>query len=324
MTAIVSGGTNTGAPTGEVRIMRVAARAQIAESVVELVLEYEADLPVWTPGAHIDLVLGPHVRQYSLCGSPEDRHSFTVAILREAEGRGGSVLACDNLAVGDAVEVQGPRNHFPLTDASRYVFVAGGIGITPLVPMVRQAAAENADWRLLYGGRTLRSMAYARDLADEFPDRVRLWPQDTCGLLDLRSEFATVDTGTLIYCCGPEALLAAIEVATAHWPACSLRTERFAPKNRVDVQDNEFQVVFARSGITETVPAGTSILDVATKAGIFVPRSCSEGVCGTCETQLRDGEPDHRDSVLSEEDHAEGAFLPCVSRSKSARLVLDL
>jgi ferredoxin len=167
-------------------------------------------------------------------------------------------------------------------------------------------------------------MAYVEEL-EQYGDRVTIQPQDVDGILDLDSVLAVPRDDTAVYCCGPEVLLDAVEQKCASWPAGSLHVERFAPKKLGDdVVDTEFEVEFARSGVTATVPAGVSILDVATENGVFVLRSCSEGVCGTCETVVMDGEPEHRDSVLTDEDRSEGCFMPCVSRACSDRLVLDL
>ena len=304
--------------------LTVTSKTQKAKGVVELVLSSASTLPSWTPGAHIDLHLGEFVRQYSLCGDPADSLSYKVAILKEDSGRGGSLWAHDQVAVGDVLNVGGPRNHFPFDGASDYLFIAGGIGVTPLIPMIAAAEAAGASWTLLYGGRELSSMAYVDHLG-QYGERVRVRPQDEHGLLDLAAALDTPRADTLIYCCGPEPLLQAVERAAAQWPKGALRLERFAPKEAIDHEHElAFEVVFNKSGITANVPPGVSVLDVASANGIFVLKSCSEGVCGTCETLVLAGEPDHRDSVYTEDDYAEGAFAPCVSRCKSGRLVLDL
>ncbi|NYI45190.1 ferredoxin-NADP reductase [Nocardioides aromaticivorans] len=313
-------------PSTELNLtLTLEEKRPLSEGVVELVLKARSTLPPWGPGAHVDLLLGPDLaRQYSLCGDPADRRYLRVAVLRETDGRGGSAYVHDELAVGTTLQVRGPRNHFPLVEAPRYQFIAGGIGITPILAMVRAAEAAGADWHLLYGGRSRASMAYLAELAS-YGDRVRVQPADTDGLLDLASVLGTPREDTAVYCCGPEVLLDAVEQHCASWPAGSLHLERFAPRAvDPDTVDTEFEVEFARSGVTATVPAGVSILDVATAEGVFVVRSCSEGVCGTCETVVLDGEPDHRDSVLGDDDRAEGCFMPCVSRACSDRLVLDL
>lgn len=324
MSSLTETSAEAGHPAGRTVKATVASKTYVADGVVEIVLTSTDPLPSWEPGAHIDLHLGEVVRQYSLCGKPSEPGIYRIAILREAEGRGGSLWAHDSLQVGDTIEVSAPRNHFPFETASSYVFIAGGIGITPILPMIVRAQETGADWTLLYGGRERASMAYLDEL-DAYGSKVRVRPQDEHGLLDLKSVLDPIRTDTLIYCCGPEPLLKAIEAASADWPKGSLHLERFAPKEQADSSiGTSFEVVFERSGIAAEVPAGVSIIDVATENGIFVLKSCSEGVCGTCETVVIDGEPDHRDSVYTEDDYEEGAFAPCVSRCKSGRLVLDL
>src|SRR5689334_18282721 len=235
--------------------MIVAAKEPVAEGVVALTLR-AADgsvLPAWEPGAHIDLVLAPDlVRQYSLCGDPADRDSWRVAVLREAVGRGGSAHVHGKLAVGDRLTVHGPRNHFPLAPAAGYLFLAGGIGITPMLPMIAAARAAGARWRLVYGGRSRETMAFLDELALPEVD-VQV------GLLDLDTLLAEPEPGTLVYACGPEPMLAAVEERCAGWPPGTLRVERFkaAPETG---EATEFEVELALSGRTITVPADRSVL----------------------------------------------------------------
>ncbi len=232
----------------------------------------------------------------------------------------------DQLSVGSRVRVRGPRNHFPLVASQRYLFVAGGIGITPLLPMMAEATAAGAQWSLLYGGRSRASMAFTDELA-RYSDRVTLAPQDEVGLLDLDAALGTPQPDTLVYCCGPEPLLAAVEQRCAGWPAGSLHLERFAAKPGASTSgdDHAFEVELAQTGVTLAVPADRSIFDVVQEAGVSVIGSCLEGICGTCETFVLEGEPEHRDSVLSDEEHAAGeTMMICVSRCRGARLVLDL
>ncbi|MFT3874128.1 MAG: PDR/VanB family oxidoreductase [Nocardioides sp.] len=286
-----------------------------------------APLPPWTPGAHVDLVLpGSIVRQYSLCGTPADRSTYEIAVLREAEGRGGSRTLVDRVSAGLRLGVRGPRNHFSFESAPAYRFVAGGIGITPILPMIAEAEAAGADWELLYGGRRLESMAMANALVDRYGDRVLLRPQDRCGVLDLDEYLADLPLGALIYACGPEALLDALVKRSAVWPAGTLHLERFAAKVLDgDVIDTEFEVELARTGVTVVVPAGRSILEVVEEAGAFVLTSCTEGTCGSCETAVLGGVPDHRDSVLDDAARVSNeSMMVCVSRCSSGRLVLDL
>ncbi|MBS1676268.1 MAG: oxidoreductase [Actinobacteria bacterium] len=312
---------------GETIEMRIAARRRLAEGVVELMLAPAAGGPApgWEPGAHVDLHLpNGMLRQYSLCGRPSEVDGLRVAVLREADGRGGSIYLHDEAAEGDVIEVSGPRNHFALEPAAGYLFIAGGIGITPLVPMMAEAEEAGADWTLLYGGRSRRSMAFLAEL--EADPRVTIVPEDELGLLDLATALADPRPGTLIYTCGPEPLLAAIEGAATAWPQGALHLERFKPRDDVpDGPGTAFEVVLQRSGLTLTVESGRSILATVAAAGVAVPSSCEEGTCGTCETIVLAGEPEHRDSILSPaEQAANDCMMICCSRARGERLVLDL
>lgn len=306
----------------------VAEIAPEAEGIVSLRLvpTTEDKLPGWEPGAHIDLVLGPDLeRQYSLCGDPTDPTSWRLGILREPESRGGSVHVHERLAVGDQVLCRGPRNNFALVEADAYLFVAGGVGITPILPMIAACEAAGKPWRLFYGGRTEATMAFRTELA-AYGERVTLWPQDTHGLLDLAALLGSPVTGTAVYCCGPGALLDAVEQQCAAWPAGSLHLERFRPKDgALDGENTTFEVELDASDITLTVGADQTLAEAIEAAGIDLPTSCREGTCGTCETYVLEGEPDHRDSYLTEDEQASGeVIMPCCSRSRSPRLVLDL
>ncbi|MGC9537283.1 PDR/VanB family oxidoreductase [Streptomyces sp. UG1] len=302
----------------------VDGREPAADGVLALTLRHPLGerLPAWEPGAHIDVVLGPELeRQYSLCGDPADRGAWRIAVLREPDGRGGSAHVHEQLEPGDKVRVRGPRNHFRLEPAPRYRFIAGGIGITPILPMLAAAQAAGAEWTLLYGGRTRRSMAFTGELA-RYGDRVTVAPQDESGLLDLASVLGDVPDGTLVYCCGPGPLLDAVE---ERCPAGVLRVERFQPKEQPVGEDGEFEVELAQSGLTLTVAPGVSVLDAVRGAGVEVLYSCTEGTCGTCETDVLDGTPDHRDSVLTPQEQESGeTMMICVSRCRGKRLILDL
>ncbi len=304
----------------------------LADGVVRLTLRNPdgQPLPAWEPGAHVDLVLTQDlVRQYSLCGDPQDSSAWQVAVLREQSGRGGSRHVHDTLTEGRSVRVRGPRNHFPLVDAKRYLFLAGGIGITPILPMIAQIAAAGREWQLVYGGRTRSSMAFRDELETRYPGHVEIRPQDECGLLDLPTLLAEPGkdaADTAIYCCGPEPLLLAVEQRCTDRPAGALHVERFAPKTGATGGPHEaFEVELAQSGTVLEVPAGRSVLDIVEESGVPVLSSCQEGTCGTCETTVLAGQPDHRDSVLTEEERDTGdAMMICVSRSCTPRLVLDL
>lgn len=299
-----------------------------AEGVLSLELRdpLGGALPRWEPGAHLDLLLpGVITRQYSLCGDPQDAATWTIAVLREPLSKGGSQAVHECVRPGDMVQVVGPRNNFTFAESSRYRFIAGGIGITPLMPMLLSAERAGADWSLTYGGRTRASMAFVDRLL-EFGSRVTLHPQDECGLLDL-STLTQPAADTLVYCCGPEPLLAAVESACASWPRGALQVERFKPRERGSRTEGAapYTIVLARSGVEVEAPAGQSVLEAMETAGLPADNSCRQGICGTCETKVIAGAPDHRDSLLSDTERAENAtMMICVGRSLSSRLVLDL
>lgn len=289
---------------------------------VELAHPDGKPLPAWTPGAHLDLHIGGHVRQYSLCGDPRNASTYRVGVLNEASSRGGSRHVHTKLRPGQRVTASEPRNHFALEEAPGYLFIAGGIGVTPLLAMSREAARRGADRRMVYGGRNRGSMAFTDELAALGGD-LTVVPQDEHGHIDLASALDGLPEGTLVYCCGPEPLLAAVEELC---PADRLRVERFsAPVVERAGDDSAFEVECRTSGRTLSVGADTSILQAAEAAGLSVNSSCQEGICGSCETRVLDGTPDHRDFLLSEAEHAAGAsMMICVSRCASGRLVLDL
>lgn len=308
--------------------VRVQGKAEVSDGVVALTLRRDDDgpLPPWSPGSHLDLILdGVATRQYSLCGDLTDRHTWRLGILRDVNGRGSSLYVHDVLQVGDLVRIRGPRNNFPLVEAPRYLFIAGGIGITPILPMIAAAEAAHADWRLAYGGRRRASMAFLDELAG-YGDRVSVHAHDETGLLDLEALLGTPQPETKVYCCGPEPLLAAVEQRCAAWPSGALHVERFVAKPLTEPARTEsFEVVCAASQVTVTIPPDRSILEVVEEAGLEPLYSCTEGTCGSCETAVIEGEPDHRDSVLTPEQREAGdCMMICVSRSLRSRLVLDL
>jgi ferredoxin-NADP reductase len=309
-------------------VVRVAEKTPVADGVVVLTLVAPdgGRLPDWTPGAHVDLTLDNGLtRQYSLCGDRWDAHSYQVGVLLEPTSRGGSSYVHEQLRPGHLVGLGGPRNNFPLVPAESYLFVAGGIGITPILPMIEQAELLGADWRLLYGGRQRGSMAFLDRLAG-YGDRVLVRPQDEFGLLDLPGFLGEPRPGAPVYSCGPAPLLAALELACTGWPAHALHTERFVAAERgAPVRTTAFDVELHRSRRTVTVTPDVSVLEALAGAGVEVLSSCRQGTCGTCETTVLAGRPDHRDSLLDDDEQAAGdCMYPCVSRSLSDRLVLDL
>ena len=321
-------GTAKGGVSADVATLRITGKQSVAEGVMALQLSSPDGyrLRDWSPGAHIDLVLPNGLtRQYSLLGDRWDPFSYRVGVLREHRGRGGSAYIHDQLQIGDLVGVGGPRNNFALAPSQHYLFVAGGIGITPLLPMVRQAELVGADWRLLYGGRRRGSMAFLEDLAD-YGDRVQVVPQTEHGLLDLPGFLGSPRSDARVYACGPAPLLTAIEQACRDWPPHSLRTERFvAPDLAGPARRTRFEVELVHTGRTVVVGPDKTVLEAVGEVGVEVLSSCRQGICGTCETTVLAGEPDHRDALLDDAERlANDCMFICVSRASSDRLVLDL
>jgi ferredoxin-NADP reductase len=309
----------------------VAERIDLAEDVVGLKLTRAdgAPLPHWDAGSHIDLIfpmpaMHSATRQYSLCGDPADSHSWYIAVLGDIHGRGGSRHLYDSIETGAVIQARGPRNHFPLTAAEEYLFLAGGIGITPIKPMIEAAQAAGARWVLHYAGRTLSRMAFASELSDRYPDNVRILADDQSGIPDLRSILETASPRTSVYSCGPTAMLDAVITTCRDLGLPEPHLERFSadPVAPGSYENRPVEVEFRQTGVTRTVSATESILDVAEELGSPIFGSCREGICGTCETRVLEGNPEHRDSLLSDQRRAE-YMLICVSRSASGRLVLD-
>ncbi|MGO4317882.1 PDR/VanB family oxidoreductase [Agrobacterium sp. MCAB5] len=311
----------------ETRSLRVVDIVKRADDVAELVLAdaQGRELPSWEPGAHLSLKLGPQLeRQYSLCGPLGDTAHWRVAVLRAGNGRGGSQFIHENLRKGDILEAQGPRNHFPLEAASEYIFVAGGIGITPILPMIEQATARGTPWVLYYGGRSRSSMAYHQEL-EALGGHVRIVAEDHAGILDLKAIANTIAPGTKLYSCGPEGLLNALTALSSDWPKDTLHSERFSPITvSAPVQNHAFTAHLRASGRSISVGAEESILEAMTREGIRWPSACREGTCGSCETRVLSGAIDHRDSVLSASEQQQGDWMMvCVSRALGPEIELD-
>lgn len=303
----------------------------IAEGVREITLERidGRSFPAWVPGSHIDLHVGGLVRQYSLCGPIEDLHHLQVAVGLAPNSRGGSQWVHADLSRGDELEVGGLRNNFPFLPADGYQFIAGGIGITPLLSMVAGAEFARRPWRLDYGGRTRASMAYAEEVAGIQPGCVSVVPEDQGGMLDLRAIVSRVPADHLIYACGPAAMLVALrEVCADRGVADQLRTESFTPiveQGPIGRADDEFDVLCAREGSLVRVRADQSILEALEESGLNPEYGCREGTCASCEVAVLDGIPDHRDSVLTDAEKAgNDCIMICTSRSCTPRLVIDL
>lgn len=319
-----------GAPLDLVLTIGTVRRETARILVVDLVAPDGARLPAWAPGAHLELVLPSGlVRHYSLCGDPRDRTRYRIAVLREAHGRGGSDELHRAAEIGLVLRATAIRNRFPLPLATSYLLVAGGIGITALLPMIEALRRKRATFRLVYLGRERRSMAFLDELRD-IPE-ARIVESRRDGRIDVRELVRDAEPGTAVLACGPEALLDELRAAVADAPQpLELRTEAFEPL-RVgmvtpsDRPDRDVSVTLAASGRMVEAPAGTSILSAVRTAGVAAASSCESGWCGTCETPVLEGVPEHRDAVLSDEERASGdTMMICVSRAVSERLVLDL
>lgn len=313
---------------------RVVGRRELSEGVVELALEVTGDVPAWEPGAHIDLCLpSGTIRQYSLCGDQRDA-SLRVAVLREEDGRGGSREVHEKLLPGTNLAINGPRNHFRLEHNAAYVFVAGGIGITPILAMIREVSRSGGTWELFYGGRSLATMAYLDELEvlrRSTPGaKLHVVPENELGRIDLSAVARAAVGHRPVYACGPEPLLAALEsiVGTELEPG-QLHLERFAAASAADVTEDgaldEFEVVIASTNTVLQVGPDDRLIDVVRTVAPQVPFSCEEGYCGSCETGVLEGTPCHRDQVLTDDERATNeTMMICVGRSCSRRLLLDL
>lgn len=314
--------------------LRLTALRHEAEGVCSCELQpvEGGELPAFTAGAHVDLHLAPGlVRSYSLCNSQDERHRYVVAVNRDARSRGGSRHVHEQLRVGQVLQVGGPRNNFPLDEGAPHsVLVAGGIGITPLLAMVRRLVALDRPWELHYCARSQANAAFLPALRalQVASTHGRLHPHfDDAGqgLLDLGQLVAQAPAGAHFYCCGPGGMLTAFEAATAHLERGRVHLERFTAPQVAVAPAGGFTVELARSGRALQVEEGRSILDTLLDAGVDVPYSCMQGICGACETRVLAGEPEHRDLVRSAGEHrAGGTIILCCSGAKTQRLVLDL
>lgn len=311
--------------------LEVIVRRRIQASDRVLALDLAAvdggRLPAWQPGAHIDVRAGAdRIRQYSLVSDPADRGSWRIAVLHEPDGRGGSRWLHDEAVPGARLRIRGPRNHFSLDPARHYIFLAAGIGITPMLAMIGEAERTGTTWELHFGGRALADMAFAVELRGRYPASVHLYPRDDGPRMDLAAVLANPARGTLIYACGPRPYLRSVDEAGASWLPGAVRSEHFVPREVGEpVLKTSFEVDLLVSGLTLTVPPDRSILQVAEDHGVLVLSSCQEGTCGTCETPVLDGIVDHRDSVLTPQEQADNeVMMICVSRAACPRLVLGL
>lgn len=288
-----------------------------------------APLPRWFPGAHIDVHLpSGRIRQYSLCGDPDDTTAYRIAVRRIPSGGGGSVEVHDEVRAGARLWTSGPRNAFPLampgygSPTQRFRFIAGGIGITPILPMLAAAERHGVDWSMVYAGRSVDTLPFVDEVA-RFGDRIEVRTDDQHGLPSAAELLGDCPDGASVYACGPAPMLTAIRAALVGRDDVELHFERFAAPPVVD--GAEFTVGIASTGESVRVGADETLLTALNRAGVRAPYSCQQGFCGTCRTAVRSGDVDHRDTLLTEPERAAGTMLICVSRaSGDGPLVLDL
>jgi ferredoxin-NADP reductase len=299
--------------------------------IIEFVDPAEQDLPAWEPGSHLEIVLPSGlIRHYSLCGPAQGGGAYQVAVLRVPDGRGGSAELHDTGLVGRELTVRGPRNRFRLVDdAPGYLLIAGGIGVTPLVPMARALAAAGRPFDFVYGARSNCTFAFAEELRELAGPRLDLVDEQTQGRPDVARIVAEAPDGAAVYCCGPEGMIRSVEAAVeAERGRVTLHVERFVGSGEVQATqagDSSFELVLQRSGKTILVPADRTALEMVHELIPNHPYSCRAGECGSCEVAVLEGEVEHRDEVLSDDEHeANCAMMLCVSRARSPRLVIDL
>lgn len=314
--------------------VRVAAKKAEAQDICsfELVEVSGRGLPAFSAGSHVDIHLGDGLtRQYSLCNDPAESHRYLIAVLRDPATRGGSLAMHDRVQVGDLLQISAPKNHFALAhDAQRHLLLAGGIGVTPILCMAERLAATGAEFEMHYCTRSLERTAFAgRIAAAPFAPRVQLHFDDGPAgqRFDIAARLATPEPGTHLYVCGPKGFMDAVLASARQqgWPESQLHWEFFAAEVASKATDESFEVQVASSGRVVVVPKSQTVVQALAAAGIEVPTSCEQGVCGTCITRVIEGIPDHKDLYFTpEEQAANDQFTPCCSRAKSARLVLDL
>jgi vanillate O-demethylase ferredoxin subunit len=312
--------------------VRVSAIAQETSDISVLELRaVDGELPRFSAGSHIDLHLANGlIRSYSLTNAPSETHRYVIGVKKEPLGRGGSRFIHEQLRPGDETTISPPRSNFKLCEhAPSSVLIAGGIGITPLKCMAQHLEDLGKPWQLHYAARSRCSAAFVSQLA-EFGPKVRFYfPTEfnrapSASRIDINAVIAEAPADAHLYCCGPEAMLEAFKTASADRSPAQTHVEYFANAQAAD-KTGEFEVVLAKSGRTVGVPSGKSILDALLELGIDAPFSCMEGVCSSCETRVLSGIPDHRDLILTSEEHAANdRMMICCSRSKSRTLVLEL
>jgi ferredoxin-NADP reductase len=300
----------------------VTKRELLSPDVVALTLADPAGglLPSWTPGAHIDVRLpSGRRRQYSLCGSPSRRTDYRIAVRRIADGGGGSIEMHDSFKVGDKFEFEGPRNAFYLvTDEQEVLFVIGGIGVTPILPMIQTAQQRGINWRAVYAGRSREYMPLLDEVLAVAPERVAVWADDERGRIPTAADLlADAGPATAVYVCGPTAMLESVRTARDEHADAPLHYERFGPPPVMD--GTSFELELARSGQVLSVPANRSALDVMLDRDSTTAYSCQQGFCGTCKVKVLGGQVDRRGRTEEGDDD----MLVCVSRAKTGRVVID-
>lgn len=308
------------------RKVRVVDVRREAEGVLGLTLQDAKGrpLPKWSAGAHVELCMGDFDRKYSLCGNPGDGR-FQVAILREDKGRGGSCYIHDTVKQGAEIKLRGPSNLFRLDEtAPHYVLVAGGIGITPIIAMADRLKAQGKSYELHYAGRAKETMAFLERIADDHGGAAQIYPADTGERLDLATLVAALPEGAQIYACGPQRLLDALEEMTAQLPDGTFHFEHFSAKNTAldPKTERAFEVELTDSGMTLQVANDGTLLDAILAAGIDVGCDCREGLCGSCEVAVVEGDVDHRDVVLTRTERAQNTrMMSCCSRAKNGQRI---
>ena len=309
---------------------QVASKRAVARDTIhfELVALADAVLPTFTPGAHLTVVTPKGVRRnYSLCSDPANSTHYEIAVKRDGNGRGGSISMADDVQPGSRLIISAPRNNFELSArAKSSLFIAGGIGITPILSMMRHLKKRASDhaFKLYYCTRDAERTAFADALQAEFPGLVTLHHDhgDSNNAFDFWP-LLEKPTGAHIYCCGPKGLMDSVADMSGHWPSGSIHFESFGVDAKVFAENTAFNVRLQRSGKTIAVTKEQTLLEALRANGCAVRSSCESGTCGSCKTGLIAGEAEHRDMVLSDEQRADHIMV-CVSRAKSAELVLDL
>lgn len=317
-----------GGSVAEMLQLRIKSSAWEAPNILSYELRSTTgkDLPPFTAGAHVDIKLGNGlVRSYSLLNPQSDRHRYVIAVQKDRQSRGGSKWIHQNLRAGEIITVGEPRNNFALNeDAEKSIFLAGGIGITPMLSMVSRLTELDRDWELVYCSRTRVTTPFLDTL--EKTSRVRFnFDREPGGvMLDIAEMVKTAPAGSHLYCCGPIPMLEAFEAATADLPRERVHVEYFTAAEP-PATEGGFTVVLAKSNREIEIPAGKTILTALSDNGLDLPHSCTEGVCGTCETRVLEGVPDHRDRILTDSQRASNkTMMICCSGSKGTKLVLDL